>query len=605
MPWEKKGSSEVFAIHAALLPTGLAGEILMIGGDQHNPELARTGHVENTGLYDCLSGGVRPVESPDADVFCCGHALLADGGLLIAGGTGHFDKVGPCTGLGWIGLRGSWIWRPRIRRWERGPDMAGTRWYPTLVTLANGQVFCMGGATAATAGRESCEEIEGSKAYAAERYDAWRDTWWPLLPFGTEDAAPYPRLHLLPDGRVFCSTPLSYSPPAGAPECLSIDPETGTPGWAAPFPGRWVPDAGPPRTEYELYGHAAVLLPLLPGDGYQARVLLCGGGDGGDEPPKLSAPHPKVLNVGIDSDWRDTAPRTDPLAQRRRQNACAVLLPTGEVMVSGGMHDPGKVTDDHQEVRPEDPTREVEIYDPGIDWGTGSYTGRDKWIATGEPAGINRNYHSVALLMPDGGVWTAGSNHHAGRANAELEMEVYRPPYYDAPDRPDIGSAPPAVAYGQSFEVHTKQAARIQRVALLRCGSVTHSFDADQRYVALHFQAVTDDVLLVEGPAWPAVAPPGTYMLWIVDTAGLPCSRASFVRVGSQSCEVVTRMREFSRPRVAGLAPVPGSPARFEKAFTVLMKGFLSDEVGPQASPPPSTSSGREPSTRCRACLPG
>src|ERR1044072_1828232 len=91
MPWEKKGLSEVLAIHAALLPTVPTGEILMLGGDQHDPCRALNKQVDTPAVYGGLAGRVTRVGSPDADVFCCGHALLADGGLLIAGGTGQFD----------------------------------------------------------------------------------------------------------------------------------------------------------------------------------------------------------------------------------------------------------------------------------------------------------------------------------------------------------------------------------------------------------------------------------------------------------------------------------------------------------------------------------
>ena len=119
----------------------------------------------------------------------------------------------------------------------------------------------------------------------------------------------------------------------------------------------------------------------------------------------------------------------------------------------------------------------------------GTYTATESWT-TAEQAQVVRNYHSVALLMPNGRVWTAGSSKNADSGDpnvvGEKRIEVYKPSYDADPNRPDITSALLSVGYGDNFEVRTPQAASIQRVALIRAGSATHAFDADQRLSLIH-----------------------------------------------------------------------------------------------------------------------
>src|SRR5205823_1151485 len=149
-------------------------------------------------------------------------------------------------------------------------------------------------------------------------------------------------------------------------------------------------------------------------------------------------------------------------------------------------------------------------------------------------ASETRGYHSVALLMPDGRVWTAGSEWNAS-ATPNLAIELFEPAYYLVADRAVITAAPATVGYGQRFTVHFRPAGTngaIARVALMRLGSVTHSFDGDQRYVSVPF---TQDgaTLTVVVPQDSTVAPPGYYMLWLIDANKLPCKLAHFVRVGA------------------------------------------------------------------------
>jgi hypothetical protein len=84
------------------------------------------------------------------------------------------------------------------------------------------------------------------------------------------------------------------------------------------------------------------------------------------------------------------------------------------------------------------------------------------------------------------------------------------------------------VYYGETFTLQVD--GTIARVALMRCGSVTHGYDSDQRYIGLAFSQQGDQ-LTVTAPPDGATAPPGYYMLWVVDAAGVPCERAQFLHL--------------------------------------------------------------------------
>jgi hypothetical protein len=128
----------------------------------------------------------------------------------------------------------------------------------------------------------------------------------------------------------------------------------------------------------------------------------------------------------------------------------------------------------------------------------------------------------------------AGSNFNCeiGVKNRELRLEVYSPPYLFQGPRPVINSAPSTVTAHPmtTFVINTSQANDIASVCLLRCGSVTHAFDADQRYVGLTIQSHTASTITVEAPPNKNVAPPGFYLLFIVNNDGVP-SVGSFISV--------------------------------------------------------------------------
>jgi hypothetical protein len=151
-----------------------------------------------------------------------------------------------------------------------------------------------------------------------------------------------------------------------------------------------------------------------------------------------------------------------------------------------------------------------------------------------------RLYHSVSLLLPDATVWVAGGNPQRG--SYEQHVEIYSPPYLfngngTLATRPTItGVMPSVVGYGTTFQVQTPDAASISSVVLMKNGSVTHAFDMDQRMVGLTFTAGSG-LLTVTGPPNGNIAPPGYYMLFLMNAAGVP-SVAKFVQVSPAPTDI-------------------------------------------------------------------
>jgi hypothetical protein len=204
-----------------------------------------------------------------------------------------------------------------------------------------------------------------------------------------------------------------------------------------------------------------------------------------------------------------------------RMDGNSVLLPNGKLLVQGG----SAVGEQASTA-----TLGADLFDPS----------NGSWSSAGTAA-YPRLYHSVALLLPDATVMTAGSNPQRG--TYEPHIEIYSPAYLFTTDangnaipatRPVITSAPAKIGYATNFQVVTPNAPNtslpdVNSVVLVRPGSDTHAFDMDQRLVGLTFTAASG-ALTVTGPPNQNIAPPGYYMLFLLNKAGVP-SVATFVQV--------------------------------------------------------------------------
>lgn len=388
-----------------------------------------------------------PVPSPDW-IFCGGHTFLSDGRLLVNGGHISDDH----------GLPDANLFDPGTMTWLSRPAMAKGRWYPTTTTLANGEAVTI-------AGRDQ----NGLPVTVPE---VWTGSAWRRLSTAPLKLPYYPRTFLAPNGSVF------YAGENRASLYLST---TGT--------GSWDSVA---RRRYGVrdYGSAVMYRP--------GKILYAGGGRTTNtaETIDLTRPNPTW-------EW------TSPMAYHRR-HLNATILPTGQVLVTGGTSGTA-FTDESGAVFA------AELWDPD----TGAWT-------TLASNSVIRVYHSTALLLADGRVLVTGGGDAFGNDN-HYDAELFSPPYLFKGTRPTISSAPTAVGYNQPFFVGTPTATAIKRVTLVRLGSVTHAFDSNQRFNELAFVQASGG-LTVTTPETSKVAPPGHYMLFLLNGNGVP-SVARVIRI--------------------------------------------------------------------------
>ncbi len=555
MPWTVPiPSGDVVAIHVALLPTPNGdGEILLFGGDNHDIAAARANQIDHTARFNCRHPtlAVIPVDAPDFDLFCCGQAFLGDGRLLVAGGTDEFppDAEGIHHERHFDGHRHAAIYHPRTGQLLTTADMnpepgagsaGGGRWYPTLCTVENGDVFIFQGHPKGDDGRHGNNSME--------RYQLATNRWvlMPSLGVVSGDPILYSRLHLLSDGSIFVSSFVN-----GFGRNIAIN----------PFDGSFREVSDLPNGRYHGFGCPSVLLPLMPNDGYRNRIFLCGGEQS------------QLLDVGNAGAGWQIVPRMGTLAGVGRTNSNATLLPTGDVVVTGGANpDNDQTSVNNPEIYRTPLNRAARTYQAGVGFSE----------TINDPATHLRNYHSSAILMPDGRVWVAGGNSPAQPNSAptatQKSIEIYTPPY-PAGVRPQITACPSAIDYGASFPVTVSDASVIESVVLMRCGSATHSFNGDQRAIYLNFDGGESNTLTLIAPPNGRIAPPGWYMLFVVDNAGRPCEWASFVRLSQRSIHFVLDHSTFSKHEVQSMLHT-STNARFSKALYVVLDGYLRSEVG-------------------------
>lgn len=475
-------TSEVFVVHAALTRTGKV--LLFSGGTERQLPL-------ESRLWDPILDTLAAHSFQD-DLFCAFQVVLPDGRVLVMGGSNYHGPHGR-------GILATYTFDPAAPGWTKHADMAHGRWYPTAVVLADGDVLVFSGNAAG-----------GGVVQQVERFSAGTNSWSPLPAAANKSLAIYPSLHLMAGGNVFYSGTRwaggSASPrPWTPPDTALFDPATNS--WA---------DVGPHVIPNRTEGTSVLLPPRasaahhhghgeeMPPPGTLSRVLVLGGDCGTEE--GVSA---EVIDLAV------PAPAWTRIADmhHRRVNPNAVLLADGSVLVCAGIAgfkwdpDPGYVL-------------EAEILDSqSLAWSRAA------------AMAVARQYHSISVLLPDGRVLNAGSVGGLGGGTNLTSMEVFSPPYLFRGPRPRVTGYPAAAAHGDTVELTSPDACRIRSIALVRPGAITHHTDSEPRYLPLEFARHGRCGLHAHIPEDATVLPPGYYMLFALDDAGVP-SEGKFVQVG-------------------------------------------------------------------------
>jgi hypothetical protein len=569
-------------IHAALLHTG---KVLLIAGSGNNAARFEAGTFRSI-LWDPATNETTEIPTPE-DLFCAGHAYLPDGNLLIAGGTREYERLEdqvdraagvlsitndhdrPLTlpegtrfvssgmvyrsteevtlpaahempdgsmmggnGEVWIeaegtgdeyvvtqprrfgfedlpsqfrgqvhaqansvtkekqnfqGLDASYEFDVATETYRRTGRLDESRWYPTLINLPDGRILAVSGLD------EYGRVLPGDNEIYDPATRTWTDQPELFRYFPT-----YPALFRLADGqRIFYSGSNTGYGPADAGRQPGI--------WDL-TDNSWVDVPGLEDPEYNETSTSFFLAPVQ-----DQRVGLVGGGLVGDSDEStarfnvvdLSGPNPRY------------EPAPDHPSPGRYINA--VTLPDDRTLLTGGSvgYRGNGLSDLHL----------TTMYDP--------HSGT---VHEAAPNQVGRNYHATALLLPDGRVFTMGSDPLFADAEGtrsgtfDQRLEIYSPPYLFAGDRPELVSSPTEITRGGSFTVTVDGA--VDRARLLRPSAVTHQTDTEQRSIALDVaRGDTEGEYTLTVPPEEGITPAGWYMLVVLDEEGVP-SPARWVHVG-------------------------------------------------------------------------
>lgn len=464
-------------------------KVLLMAG-YSNTAFSQTvsGHsVTRVAIYDIATG--RVTQGYDVNLghqmFCSGLAVLADGRVLVNGGS---DDAATS------------VYNPYTNAWTAVAKMTIPRAYQSTTLLSNGAVFTLGG---------SWDSIKGV-AYQApkngEVYSPATNTWRKL---------PNVDLGL-----------------AANKDALTADYEDAMKGytyrgdnhmWLFAVSGGNVFQAGPSRMMHWIgtSGNGAMQDAGLRGDSLDAmngnaimydvnKVLALGGAEhyqAKDSKTGAQATNRAyVIDLSRGYGVNPSVTRTGDMVYRRGFSN-SVVLPDGTVIVFGGQQSPVPFTDTAAALTPE-------LWSPT--------TGKFTLLATDT---IPRTYHSGALLLPDGRILSAGgglcgdactTNHPDGR--------IFTPPYLLNSDgslrrRPSLSGVPSDISLGSTVAVTATGATNF---ALVRMAAVTHSINTDQRRIPLEVVAMNGDVASLRVPADSGVVLPGTYMLFALDERGTP-----------------------------------------------------------------------------------
>ena len=470
-PWTDPIALPLVPVSAANLPDGK----LLLWSAQGTTYFGANGSAgTRTTIFDPASGTATPTTTTNhgQEMFCEGLSMLADGGILVSGGsdagkTSRFD--------------------PKTSTWSLAGTLNIPRAYNASATMSDGSVFTVGGSW--------------NGGYGGKFGEVWSPTTqaWRTLSAVPADMP---------------TTANAANPPLNGPDASGIY-RADNHMWLFGAADGWVFHAGPSAAMHwiDTRGAGAIVQAGPRGDDpyaitagavmYDAgKILKLGGGSNHDVGPALKGAY--VIDISAGPPKTPTVRKVAPMAYGRTF-VNSVALPNGEVVVIGGQTEPAGFSDAYGVMAPE-------LWSPVT----------ESFVAL-PPMQKARNYHSIALLLPDGRV-LAGGGGLCNCAGDHADVEILTPPYLLAPDgapaaRPTIKSAPSAATWGAQIAVSTDRA--IGQFALVRMASATHSVNTDQRRIPVSFTGSAGQYTLAI-PTDRGALLTGNYMLFALDAQGVP-----------------------------------------------------------------------------------
>jgi hypothetical protein len=500
--WSDVQPWPVIPIHANLMPNGKVIAWDATPDDFDDDPHTTENYTTRVTVWDPQRNTfISANNDTNADLFCAGSSHLWDGRIIFAGGD---SGIGGLNGP----LSNTSIYDPDTNTWEQMEDMAAPRWYSSNAALANGETLTYAGTYAPAPVAEVFQHDE-----------TWRSLGIPTLP---ELSINYQWMQTIPDGRVMTFGPQNT--------LATIDPQ-----------GNGIITPGQQRDQYPQRHYGSYAMYDI------GKVIVSGGTE--DEGGPFSYDSTLLIDTATQQ-----VTATSPMTFARSQHNLTILA-DGSVLASGGNTSGAALIDlDAGVLRPE-------IWSPD--------TGQ--WQVMNDMQ-IDRQYHSVALLLPDATVLSAGGGYCGTcyeEGYEEQNAEIFSPPYLFSEGatpatRPQIGLAPESIDYDAMFSLTTPDAASIARVHLVKLGSVTHSMNQDQRLIPLSFRR-EGNALRISGPATRNIAPPGHYMLFILNNDGVP-SEAAITLVGQPKLRSGQTVRHTAKA---------GKTDQYEIASTAADKALL------------------------------
>ena len=474
--WSDPFVVPVVGVTAVLLHTGKVMFWSYDPVDYHNPANSKNGVGY---MWDPKTRTGYNIVPPE-NIWCAAQTILSDGRVYLAGGNLRYPdpNAPPATG-NWQGTLTNYTFNPITELWARQPDMRRGRWYPTVTQLSDNRVVITSG-------------VDETGAYAINNDveiftpHANMDGVGTMSVVGTHDTSGlYPLQYLLPSGQV-----LEAGPDAGS--SFQFNPATSN--WSSL-----------PRLTSDHYNLPNGISYTDASVTTAKQLIMVAGGHTGTVP--------LANNEWLDGFNPLAGWKPYPQWQTPRYNANTVILPDATMLTVGG----NKGVYGY-----ENPEFSAELYSKPTSDTTGA------WIKMA-PHVIQAAYHSTAILLPDATVLLSQDDmNYELQAALQHKVQVYSPPYLFKGAQPKITTAPASVGYGQSFTVSTDRDGMVSAV-LVAPGATTHANDMHQRAIKLKVQPVTNG-LIATVPTSSALVPPGYYMLFVMDSLGIP-SVAKFVRV--------------------------------------------------------------------------